>query len=571
MFNFLPRSEELQELAKSLRPLLIPVAVFSGVCNILMLVPSLYMMQVYDRVLASYSVPTLVMLSLIVLVLYAVLGGLEWVRSRLLIDVGDRFDAGLANRVFTAAYERNLRQGKGHPGAAMQDVASVRQFIAGPGVMTAMDIPWVPIYVAVLFLMHFWLGAMVLVMGAVLLGLAWLSDRLTSDKLMEANTHALAANLYAGSNLRQTDVIESMGMLERIRKLWRIKHSEYIREQTGASEYATAVGAVSKVVRILAQSMALGLGAYLVLQGELSAGAMIAASILVGRAMAPMEQGIGVWRQSINARQSLVRIAKLLNEHPEREQATALPAPEGELRLENVYVLAPGGTEPVLKDLSFSFKPGDAIAVVGPSAAGKSTLARAVLGVWPAAKGHVRWGGADVGRWPKHELGQYVGYLPQAVELFEGTVAENIGRFHAIDSAKVVAAAQAALAHELILRLPQGYDTPIGADGALLSAGQRQRIGLARALYGEPRLVVLDEPNANLDEAGEAALSKVIVNLRERNVIVVVVTHRTALLQSVNKMLVLREGRLHLYGPKDKVMDELKKGSSTPARLENQA
>ena len=549
---------EITSTLKLHRRVFYGVGIFSAVINLLYLVPSIYMLQIYDRVLASQSEVTLVMLSLIVLGVYLLMGALEWVRSQILVRLGNQLDLVLAERVFTAAFERNLlsRQG-GAAGTAMNDLTNIRQFITGNGTFAFFDAPWAPIYVVVVWLFHPLLGLLALLGMLILLTLAWVNERQTQEPLSEAGKAANTGAAFASNSLRNAEVIEAMGMLPALRSRWQQLQNRVLEQQSIASDKAGLIGAASKVTRLALQSAALGVGALLVIENEMTAGMMIAGSILTGRALAPIDLLIGTWKPFVGARAAYGRLVELLTQFPLRKSGMSLPRPQGNLSVEGASLILPGTQTTVLRGVSLFLPAGQVLAVVGPSASGKSTLARVLVGIWSVTQGKVRLDGADVFRWNKEELGPWLGYLPQDVELFGGTVAENIARFGEIDNVKVIAAATKAGLHEIILRLPQGYDTPIGEAGAALSGGQRQRVGLARALYGDPVLVVLDEPNANLDETGERALVQALLKLREEKVTVVLMTHRRSILGLADQLLVLRDGVIQIYGPRQQVLDEL--------------
>lgn len=557
-----PQNEIRQALAGHKR-VFYAVGLFSAVINLLYLAPSLYMLQVYDRVLASRSETTLLVLSLLVVGVYLLMGLIDMVRSQVLVRVGNQLDLALAPRVFNAAFERNLRFRAGAAGAAMSDMTHVRQFITGTGVFAFFDAPWVPIYIAVVWVLHPALGMLTL-LGVVLLALlAWVNEVITRQPLERANKAAQRGVAFATSSLRNAEVIEAMGMLPALRQRWQAVQAHLLADQSHASDQAGLVGALSKTLRLILQSAALGVGALLVLENELSPGAMIAGSILLGRATTPMDQLIGSWKPFVAARQAYGRLAELLQQFPVREQQMSLPRPVGNLSVEAVMAAPPGINVPVLRNVSLSLPAGQVLVVVGPSASGKSTLARLLVGVWGAAQGKVRLDGADLFAWSKEELGPHIGYLPQDVELFAGTIAENIARFGDIDSERVIEAARKAGLHDMILRFPKGYDSPIGEGGSVLSGGQRQRIGLARALYGSPALVVLDEPNASLDDVGERALVHAIQQLKREGVSVVLITHRTNIIAVADQMLVLKDGQVALSGPTQQVLDALS-GQSRP-------
>lgn len=533
------------------------VGLFSAFINLLYLTPSIYMLQIYDRVLASRSETTLVMISLIVVALYILMGYLEFVRSKVLVRLGNTLDQKMAQRVFTAAFERNLKGRGSNAGAAMNDLTTVRQFVTGNGTFAFFDAPWAPIYLFVIWQFDPLLGIVAIAGVIVLAILAVLNEFLTRKPLGEANQIAQLGNAYATNSLRNAEVIEAMGMLPTLRHRWQVLQTHLLIKQSEASDKASVISAITKTIRLILQSSALGVGGLLVIQGQLTPGMMIAASILTGRALAPVELLINTWKQFSGTRLSYQRLSQLLDEHPPRGTGMSLPRPKGEIHVEQVVAAPPGSQQAVLRGVSLHVQPGKVTTIIGPSASGKSTLARLLVGVWSAQSGKVRLDGADISQWNKDELGPWVGYLPQDVELFNGTLAENIARFGEIDSEKIIQAATRAGVHEMILRFPQGYDTPIGDAGAGLSGGQRQRIGLARALYGDPSLLVLDEPNANLDDVGEAALVQAVLQAREAGRTVVLVTHRTNILGVSDTLVLLRDGLVAMQGPRQDVLQAL--------------
>ncbi|SDL23771.1 ATP-binding protein HasD [Franzmannia pantelleriensis] len=530
------------------------VGVYSAVINLLMLVPPLYMLQVYDRVLASGNTTTLLLLTLMAVGLLALMGALEYVRSLVVIQVGERMDERLGERAYTAAFERGLAGQGAQAGQATRDLDSLRQFITGNAIFAFFDAPWFPLYLLVMFLFHPWIGCLALAGAVLLVGLAWLNERLSQPPLREAGGLSVQAASTAEAQLRHAEAIEAMGMLGALSRRWARLHGGFVALQGLASERTALITAASKSLRVALQSLVLGLGAWLAVGGAISPGTMIAGSILMGRVLGPIDQVINAWRQWSTTRLAYQRLAVLLEAHPARATGMALPAPRGEVAVEAVSAMPPGGRKPTLMQIDVRLAPGDALGVVGPSGSGKSTLARLLVGVWRPQVGTVRLDGAAIQHWDKAQLGPHIGYLPQDVELFAGSVAENIARFAEPDSAQVITAAKAAGVHELILSLPQGYDTPLGDGGVGLSGGQRQRIGLARALYGPPSLVVLDEPNANLDDAGEQALLAALQWLRERKVTVVLITHRPQVLKATTHLLALKDGRQTRFGPTQEVL-----------------
>ena len=543
------------------------IGVFSAIINLLMLAPSLYMLQVYDRVLQSRNEITLLMLTLLVLGAYAVLSALEFVRSFVLIRVGAKLDMQMNKRVYTAAFEQNLKRGGGNAGQALQDLTQIRQFLTGNSLFAFFDAPWFPVYLLVIFLFDVWLGLFATCAVVIMVILAYVNEVVSKKPMAEANGLAIASSNLATNNLRNAEVIESMGMLPNLMSRWFKLHGRFLQLQAEASEKAGMVTALSKFVRISMQSLVLGFGALLVIEGKMSPGMMIAGSILLGKATGPIDQLIGVWKQWGSAKGAYQRLNELLASNPPRKAGMDLPKPQGVVSVEAVTAAPPGATVAVLKGLTLALQPGDVLGVIGPSGAGKSTLARLLVGVWPAAAGTVRLDGADIHQWNKDQLGPHIGYLPQDIELFAGTVAENIARFGDIDSEQVITAARRAGVHDMILHFAQGYDTALGDGGAGLSGGQKQRIGLARAMYGDPSLLVLDEPNSNLDDLGEQALLLAINDLRLRGKTIVVVTHRTTVLAATTKLLLLRDGVAQAFGPRDQVLQGLAQaqGQGQPA------
>ena len=550
------RSEILEVLGRY-KQVFWTVGGFSGVINLLYLAPSLYMMQVYDRVLNSRNETTLIMLSLITLGAFAVMAWIEQIRSQVLVRVGNQVDDELSARVFTAAFERNLRGRTGAAGAAMNDLTQVRQFVNG--LFAFFDMPWTPIYILVVYLFHPVLGIFVLFGAVVSFLLAWLNERSTKQGLAEANQAAMMGSAFATTNLRNAEVIEAMGMLPALRARWKAMQDRLLQKQSEASDRAGLVSAAIKFWRLTMQSAVLGIGALLVLENLASPGVMIAASILAGRALAPVDLAIASWKQFSSARTSYQRLSQLLEDFPARTQGMSLPRPKGLLTVEQVIASPPGAQAPVLRGVQFAVKPGEVLVIVGAS--GKSTLARLMVGVWLAQAGKVRLDGADIFLWNKDELGPWIGYLPQDIELFEGTIAENIARFGEIDSELVIEAASRAGMHDMILRFPKGYDTPIGESGSALSGGQRQRIALARALYGDPALIVLDEPNSNLDDAGEQALVRAVMQAKSEGRTVILITHRTSIVGIADNLMVLREGAVHMHGPRQQVLQALQEAA----------
>lgn len=551
---------ELSELKEAIlvsKKSFILVGLFSMFINILMLVPPLYMLQLYDRVLTSRSEETLVMLTLIVVVLFITMALLEVVRSKVLVKIGNRLDAILSQRVFSTLFDLENRQPGKASSMPLGDLTQVRQFMTGNGLFAFFDAPWIPIYIAVLFLFHPYFGYFSIFAALVLISIAIINEYATKEKLLEANNLNRASTLYVDSNIRNAEVINAMGMKQNIQGIWEQKYYGFLNAQNEASNKAGIWSNASKSLRMLFQSLILGLGGYLAIEMEVSPGMMIAGSIIMGRALAPLDLMINSWKGFGSARTSYKRLDALLKDFPKDKEYMKLPAPQGNILLEGAVVVPPNASQPSIRGISMAINKGDVVGIIGPSAAGKSSLVRAILGLWPLASGKARLDGADISQWNRVDLGEHIGYLPQDIELFEGTISQNIARFGELDPQKVVEAAQKAGVHEMILRLPEGYDTKIGAGGIALSGGQRQRVGLARALYNNPVFIVLDEPNSNLDDQGELALIAAIKSLKETNVTVVIITHRPGILQVTNKLAVIKQGTLELYGATHEVLAKL--------------
>jgi ATP-binding cassette, subfamily C, bacterial exporter for protease/lipase len=540
------------------------VGVFSMVANLLLLVPTLYMLQVYDRVLVSQSELTLLVVSLVTLFLLAMMSFSEWSRSRVLVRAGVLFDQQLSTRVFNASFEAYLNQSRESPAKAFSDLIQIRQFITGQGIFAFFDAPWTPIYIVVVFMLHPLLGVLALVFSMFQVALAWFGHRHSVSPFESAQKASIDASAYLQSKLRNAEVIESMGMLDNLRHRWSKWHRAYLARSTDAHVISSRLMAWSKFIRYSQQSLALGAGALLVIDGQLTAGAMIATNLLMSRALAPIDQIIGAWRSGSGAWRAFLRLEKLLVDNPDRDPNLSRVAPTGELTLRGVVASAPGRVSPILKGIDLQVSAGTVVAVLGPSGSGKSTLARVMMGIWPDVGGEVLLDGLPIQGWDRTEIGPHLGYLPQDIELFEGSIAENIARFREVESDKVIAAARCAGLHEMILRFPKGYDTSIGEAGNLLSGGQRQRIGLARAIYGDPALIVLDEPNANLDEAGEMALVRTVLELKGKGKTVFLITHRPGALAVADRVVVLQDGQIKADGTRDAVLAQLR--ASQPER-----
>jgi ATP-binding cassette subfamily C protein EexD len=554
------RSHEnnLQAALRACKSSFLSVGFFSLFVNTLMLVPTFYMIQVSGRVIPSSSESTLIMLTLILTVLMITLGSLEWVRSRIMVRISNRLDVLLSRDVYRASFRKALSSGGMDASAqSLNDLTSLRQFLTGNGLFAFFDAPWLPIYTAVMFLFHPWYGWMTVGAAIVLVALAYLNNRYTGKALAEANKQSVTANLQTTKNLRNAEVIESMGMLDTLMARWAVRQRRVLVLQSDASDKGGIITSISKTFRMWTQSIMLAMGAYLVITHQINPGLLMAGSLLLGRALSPIDQMISSWKGFVGARVQYGRLNDTLSDLNAEPQRMALPDPEGHIQVENLVVAPPGAKLPVIRNLSFVAPAGSIVGIVGPSAAGKSTLARALLGIWTPQHGTVRLDGADISAWDKNKLGPHLGYLPQDIELFEGTISDNIARFGKVDPEKVVLAARTAGVHEMILQQPDGYDTVIGSEGVNLSGGQRQRVGLARAVYGSPRLIVLDEPNSNLDEVGERALGVALQKIKETGATVFIISHRPNILSRLDRVMMLNAGVITMYGPREQVIAEL--------------
>ncbi|WP_249150053.1 type I secretion system permease/ATPase [Bradyrhizobium liaoningense] len=538
--------------------------IFSLAINLLYLAGPLYMLQVYDRVVSSASIITLVMLTALLLIAFAALAALDMIRARILARASVRLDQRMAGRVISAIVEASLKTGAAKS-QYLRDFDSFRQCVTGTGIHAVFDLPWAPVYIAVIFVLHPLLGAFALASALALLLLALLNERWVRAPLTEANEAGARSYSFTDMSLRNSEAIQAMGMLDGLLCRWGRDRNLTLDRQMVASDRAAAMSSLSRFLRLSVQSIILGLGAYLVIERVTTVGAMFAASILLGRAMQPVEQVVGAWRSVASALNSCRRVDALLKAVPAAEPRLSLPRPVGDLSVENVSYSIRGSTRPILRNISFEVSAGELLGLVGPSGAGKSTLARQIVGVLAPSAGSVRLDSADVSTWPRSSFGRYVGYLPQDIELFADTVAANISRFNQGNDESVIEAAKLAGVHEMILRLPDGYDTQVGEGGATLSGGYRQRIGLARAIYGNPRLVVLDEPASNLDVDGDAALTECLVHLKKVGTTVVIISHRPSTLGVVDKIAMIRDGAVELIGPRGEIMARLTKPVVVPA------
>jgi PrtD family type I secretion system ABC transporter len=549
---------EVDIIEKASRATMMTTWFFSCIINVLMLTGSLFMLQVYDRVIPSSSVPTLIALAMIVLILYAYYGLMEFLRTRLLVRVGRRFEEAIRGRVFDAVAGLALRKVGNAGGQPVQDLATIRQFLGGQGRLAFLDMPWVPIYVIVVFALHWVLGVVSLISAGVIFCLALLTERATREPMANANVSVTRAALMTEEARRNSEALFSLGMKGAMRKRWMATQHEALDHQTRANDAGATYSSLSRVFRMIVQSAMLATGAYLAIKHEISGGSIVASSIIMGRALAPIEQAVGNWQQYLGYRKAKERLTKILDAVPPEVERMKLPPPKGYLEVENLILMMPGSDKPVLQGVSFKVAPGQGLGVIGPTGAGKSTLARVLVGLAQPTRGSVRLDGATPDQRSDDERGKMIGYLPQDIQIFDGTVAQNISRFSENpDPAKIVEAAQLANLHDFIMRLPQGYDTPLNEGGSRLSAGQKQRVALARALFGDPVLFVMDEPNSNLDADGEQALDRAIRAILKRGASVVVVAHRPSALHAMTDLLVLTNGQVAAYGTRDEILQKV--------------
>jgi ATP-binding cassette, subfamily C, bacterial exporter for protease/lipase len=534
------------------------VGFFSMVANLLMITPTLYMLQVYDRVMISYSGFTLVGISLVALFLFGVMAFSEWLRSRLLVRAGVKFDEAMNSQIFSASFSKSLRKDRWDSPEAFNDLTQLRQFMTGNGIFTFFDMPWTPVYIFVVWLLHPLLGIICCVFVALFGLIALFGHRMTTEVNKDSIEQRRVARMYLENKLKNSEVIDAMGLIRGLRSKWQGLHANDIQSHAHTTDVNERFMAVIKFVQMSQSSLMLAAGAYLVIQGELSPASMVAANVIMGRAVQPVQMAVSMWRMSMMALLSYTRLNDLLKGFESSGEVQPLPQQfEGKVRIEQLVAKVQGREQPILKGINARFGPAEVVVVMGASGSGKSTLARCLIGIWPEIEGTVYLDDAPVHLLDRVDLGPHIGYLPQDVELFEGTVAENIARLGEVDSGKVIAAAKAAGVHEMILRFQKGYDTEMGAGGRFLSGGQRQRIALARAIYGEPRLVVLDEPNANLDDVGEAALMGAVQQLKEKGATIFLITHRQNALASADKILMLHQGEVSIMGPRQMVMEKL--------------
>ena len=557
MIRKMIENSELSRILWSFHREFLVVGILSMVANLLMLTPTIYMLQVFDRVMLSQSQLTLLMVSLITLFLFGVMAFTEWMRSILLVRTGVRLDMALSQQVFKSSFLSYLNPAETSPAKAFGDLTTLRQFMTGNGVFAFFDVPWIPIYLGVLFLLHPWLGIFAIVCALIQASIAVFGHQQSKKNQNQANEAQAEAQGYLQSKLRNVEVLSAMGMLDNLFKRWRHKQLKALMQSGESLNHSNMVMAVSKFVRYMQQTLSLAVGAWLAVRGELSVGAMVASNVMISRALAPIDLIVATWPMFLTAKDAYQRLQKQLQfEHLGRDRVMT-EAPLGSLKLDQLVVKVPGREKPVIDGVSLTALPGTVTVVLGPSGSGKSTLARSILGIRPNFEGKILLDDQPIEQWTRESLGPHIGYLPQDIELFEGTIAENIARIGRVESQKVIAAATAAGLHQMILRFPKGYDTPVGQGGSFLSGGQRQRVGLARALYGSPMLVVLDEPNANLDDEGENALMQSVQALKEAGRTVILISHRPGVIKVADRLVLMQDGKLVANGPRDAVLQVL--------------
>jgi len=544
------------------------VGIFSLIANILMLTPTIYMLQVYGRVMKSGSELTLLMVTLFLLLFYGVMAFAEWLRSRLLVRVGVRLDEALNSLVFNASFDAYLDRARHNVVEAFSDLTNIRQFLTANGIIAFFDTPWTPVYIAVIFLLSPFLGWLSILFAVIQLGLTWQSHRLSTREIESAADAGNDSYRFVQNKLRNIEPVHAMGMAGNFRERWYKLHDASLAKADSSLERQHRQQAFAKFVRYSLQSLTLGAGALMVIEGKMSAGSMIAANVLMSKALQPLDLVMATWRPFVQSRTAFLRLEKLLEEYPERKPGVKHQDPLGEITLEALSATAEGRKTPILHDLNILFPAGKVAVVIGPSGSGKSTLARCIVGVWPDRQGRILIDGEPIESWNRMELGPHIGYLPQDIELFDGSIADNIARFATVDSLKVIEAAKRTGIHDMILRFPRGYDTEIGEAGGMLSGGQKQRLGLARAMYGNPAIIVLDEPNANLDDAGERSLLEAVLDLRKSGKTVILITHRPSVLGAADILVVMQDGKIIRCGPRDAVLANLRSASVQPALSE---
>jgi ATP-binding cassette subfamily C exporter for protease/lipase len=560
----------LSEVLLTFRKEFIVVGIFSAVVNLLMLTPTLYLLQVFDRVLNGQSITTLFVVSLITLFLFAMMAFGEWARSILLVRTGVKLDQALSKKVFLASFLSYLNPSESEPSKAFGYLIAMRQFMTGNGVFALFDSPWLPIYIAVLFLLHPLLGWLAIGFSIVQVAIAWYGYHVGRETQLASDESQATAQKFMQSKLRNIEVLSTMGMLAPLYQRWQGLQFRALLKNGNAQQRIGVITAVSKFVRFTQQSASLGAGAWLVIQGEVSVGAMIAGNVLMTRALAPIDLLVGSWPGFLSSKEAYTKLNALMSFQPMGRNKVLAETPVGRLKIENLIARASGREKPILNGVNFEAFPGMATVILGSSGSGKSTLARAMLGIWPDYDGDILLDDYPIAQWTRESLGVHLGYLPQDIELFDGTIAENIARIGAVESECVIEAAEAAGLHQIILRFPKGYDTRVGQGGAFLSGGQRQRVGLARALYGNPAVVVLDEPNANLDDAGENALLQAVELVKKQGKTVVLISHRPSVLKVADRLVIMQDGQVVVSGPRDGVLAKLKEQQAQRALAASQ-
>ena len=560
----------LTEVLLTFKKEFIVVGIFSAVVNLLMLTPTLYLLQVFDRVLNGQSVTTLLVVSLITLFLFAMMAFGEWARSILLVKTGVKLDQALSKKVFLSSFLSYLNPSESEPSKAFGYLIAIRQFMTGNGVFALFDSPWLPIYIAVLFLLHPLLGWLAIGFSIVQVAIAWYGYQVGRETQLASDESQATAQKFMQSKLRNIEVLSSMGMLAPLYQRWQGLQFNALLKNGSAQQRIGVITAISKFVRFTQQSASLGAGAWLVIHGEVSVGAMIAGNVLMTRALAPIDLLVGTWPSFLSSKEAYTKLNTLMSFQPMGRNKVLAETPVGRLKIENLIARASGREKPILNGVNFEAFPGLATVILGSSGSGKSTLARAMLGIWPDYDGDILLDDYPIAQWTRESLGVHLGYLPQDIELFDGTIAENIARIGSVDSERVIEAAEAAGLHQIILRFPKGYDTRVGQGGAFLSGGQRQRVGLARALYGNPAVVVLDEPNANLDDAGENALLQAVELLKKQGKTVVLISHRPSVLKVADRLVIMQDGQVVASGPRDGVLAKLKEQQAQRALAASQ-
>jgi len=551
--------DELREVLKKFKKTFVQIGIFSFFINLLVLVAPFYMLAVYDVVMPSKSIDTLIFVTLIAIIFFVGMGLLDYVRNKILIIIANRMDASINEKIYNAAFELALKYPGKNTSQPFNDLQKIKTFLSGNAILSFFDIPWFPIYIGIMFLFDPIYGLYGIGATIIIFALTYINSFVTKKHIEHSLKAKSKSDAFLTNQLRNAEVVEAMGMRKALFKKWMKHYYDFLKTNTEAGSKSSFYTNTSKTFRMLSSSMMYGVGAMLAIIGHISPGMIIAGAVLLGRALAPITQLTATWKIFVEAKVAYKRLNELLNEFPDNNQKLSLPEPKGRIDLKGVVTIPPMSKNPVLKNVNMTILPGECIGLIGPSGSGKTSLAKTILGLWPVAAGEVRIDGAEISQYNREELGKHIGYLPQDIELFEGTVAENIARFQEADPEEIIEAAQMAEVHELILKLPNGYETKIGPGGANLSGGQKQRIALARALFRKPKIIILDEPNSNLDDIGEQALLKSLQKLKGHSTIIII-SHKVNILQITDKLAVLKDGVLTLYGPRQAVLEKLSKG-----------